>query len=75
MLTAHSPAARADFLRWRLREIEGKRAALAAQAARAAQPPAVGTTRRVVARAIRSDKLTRYPRGLVYRVRAYAEPD
>ena len=75
VLTAHAPAARADFLRWRLREIEDQRAALAEQAARAAQPPAAGTTRRVVARAIRSDKLTRYPRRLVHGVRAYADPD
>ena len=75
VLTAHAPAARADFLRRRLRQIEADRSAFLEQAARADQPPAVGTTRRVVARAIRSDKLTRYPRRLVHRVRDYAMTD
>jgi len=72
VLTKHAPSVRAPFIRERLEYIEQTRADLLAKAALAEKSKAGGPTRRFVARLIRSEKVTRYPRLLVHRVREYA---
>jgi len=72
VLTAHSPAARAPFLRARLEEIQADRASFLERAALAAATPPASTTRRVASRLMASEKVMRYPRQLLRRVRTYS---
>jgi len=72
VLTRHAPARRAPFLRDRLDDIERGRADMLAKAALAATSSAGGPTRKFVARVIQSERMTRYPRRLVHRVRDYS---
>jgi len=71
VLTAHSPARRAPFLRDTLNRIEQDRADAVLRHASSAPPPP-GPTRKFVARLARSERLARYPRGIVRRLRDYA---
>ena len=67
VLADHSPAQRAPFLQDRLAWIQRDRVE------RAEATVAPSPTRKFVARLVRSQRLSRYPRALVRRVREYAD--
>jgi len=72
VLANHGPERRAPFLRHRLDRIEQDRADSLLRAAAAA--PTAGPTRAFVARVLRSERVSRYPRRLVDVVRDFSGP-
>jgi len=69
VLTLHSPLRRAPFLRDRLAAIEAQRAAFLVRAAAVDASRAPGPGMRFAARVMRSERVMRYPRRLIRRVR------
>jgi glycosyltransferase involved in cell wall biosynthesis len=72
VLSEHGPERRASFLRHRLERIEADRADFLVRAA--AADSTGGPTRAFVARVLRSERVTRYPRRLVDVVRDFSGP-